>query len=470
MRITVLKRVLLSNVLIGLMVLAQSELALAETTVTRWNDAALQAIRSTKPGPPIVARALAITHTCMFDAWAAYDAKAIGTRFGGRLRRPLAERTLANKAKAISFAASICLTDLFPTQKSSFNNLLKSLGYVPSDKPTAKTDPINIGKTVAAAVLSFRHHDGSNQLGDLHPTPYSDYTGYKPVNTPTKIIDPDHWQPLLVNGKVQKFVTPHWGKVKPYALTSGKQFRGTMLMPASYKTSPRRYKEQAKQILEYTAHLTDEKKVIAEYWADGPKSELPPGHWDLFAQFVSERDHHTLDKDVKLFFAITNAIFDASIASWDGKRFYDCARPITAIHFLYKGQIVDSWNGAVDGADWQPYQVSTFPTPPFPEYGSGHSIFSSAGAETLRLFTGSDYFGNSVVIAGGWSRVEPGVVPAQDVMLYWPTFSEAAAEAGMSRLYGGIHFVDGDLQSRKIGRLVARQAWVKSLKYFGIKK
>ncbi|SJM93843.1 conserved hypothetical protein [Crenothrix polyspora] len=406
----------------------------------------------------------------MFDAWAAYDAKAIGTRLGASLRRPLAECTEQNKQKAISFAASACLTDLFPTEKASFDGLLKNLGYNPNDKPTAKADPVNIGKTVAAAVISFRHHDGSNQLGDLNPTPYSDYTGYKPVNTPTKIVDPDRWQPLLVGGKVQKFVTPHWGKVKPYALMSGKQFRDKMLPPASYKNSPRRYKEQARQILELAAHLTDEKKVIAEYWADGPKSELPPGHWDLFAQFVSERDHHTLDKDVKLFFAITNAIFDASIASWEAKRFYDYARPITAIHFLYKGKTVDSWDGAVDGANWMPYQVASFPTPPFPEYGSGHSIFSASGAETLKLFTGSDYFGNSVVIPGGWSRVEPGVVPAQDVTLYWSTFSEAAAEAGMSRLYGGIHFVDGDLQNRKIGRLVARQAWAKSLKYFGVKK
>ncbi len=470
MDISVVKRVFLTSGLILAVAFGKSEMASAATTVTRWNEAALQAIRTTKPGPPIVARALAITHTCMFDAWAAYDAKAIGTRRGASLRRPLVERTVQNKDKAISFAARACLVDLFPTEKTSFDKLMVSLGYDPNDKSNVKTDPANIGKTAAAAVLAFRHHDGSNQLGDLNLGPYSDYTGYKPVNTPTKIVDPDRWQPLLVNGEVQKFITPHWGKVKPYALTSGKQFRTVMALPASYKKSPKRYKEQAQQVLEYTAYLTDEKKVIAEYWADGPKSELPPGHWTLFATYVSERDHHSLDKDVKLFFAMTNAIFDASIASWDGKRFYDCVRPVTAIHFLYKGKVVDSWDGAVDGADWMPYQVSSFPTPPFPEYGSGHSIFSTAGAETLKLFTGSDYFGNSVLIPGGWSRVEPGVVPAQDITLYWATFSDAAAEAGISRRYGGIHFVSADLESRKIGRLVARQAWAKTLKYFGIKK
>ena len=134
---------------------------------------------------------------------------------------------------------------------------------------------------------------------------------------------------------MQKFIAPHWGKVKPYALVIGSQFRKDLLKPANYFTEPGRYKRQAQQVLEYSAHLSDEKKVIAEYWADGPSSELPPGHWTLFAEFVSERDHHSVDKDVKMFFAMTNAVFDASIASWDAKRAFDYVRPVTAIHFLY---------------------------------------------------------------------------------------------------------------------------------------
>lgn len=85
----------------------------AETIVTKWNDAALEAIRVTHPGPPIVARALAITHTCMFDAWTAYDKKAKGTQLDSHLRRPENEHTMANKSKAVSYAAHRCLSDLF---------------------------------------------------------------------------------------------------------------------------------------------------------------------------------------------------------------------------------------------------------------------------------------------------------------------------------------------------------------------
>jgi hypothetical protein len=77
-------------------------------------------------------------------------------------------------------------------------------------------------------------------------------------------------------------------------------------------------------------------------WSDGPNSEQPPGHWAMLAQFVSARDHHTLDDDVKMFFVLSNAIFDAGIAAWDAKRTYDSVRPVTAILVLYKGKTIRS--------------------------------------------------------------------------------------------------------------------------------
>lgn len=445
-----------------------SSSVLADTVITQWNEAALQAIRVTHPGPPIVARALAITHTCMFDAWAAYDKKAKGTQLEDHLRRPVNEHTIANKSKAVSYAAHRCLSDLFPSQVPSFDGLMSSLGYNPTDNSTDTNTAAGVGNVAAAAVLEFRHQDGSNQLGDLNGgAPYSDYTGYIPLNSPTSIVDPNHWQPLQVGSNIQSFIAPHWGLVKPYALKSGSQFRNSVPPPANYNTDSERYRVQAQQVVDYGAHLTDEKKVIAEYWADGPLSELPPGHWTLFATFVSNRDGHTLDQDVKMFFALTNAILDASIVSWDAKRYFDYVRPVTAIHFLFSGQEIPSWQGLVDGADWRPYQAESVVTPPFPEYFSGHSIFSAAGAETLKLFTKSDNFGNSVVIQAGSSKVEPGLVPAKNMVLYWATFTDAADEAGISRRFGGIHFVDGDIVARKLGRVVAKSAWKKTLGYFG---
>lgn len=240
--------------------------------------------------------------------------------------------------------------------------------------------------------------------------------------------------------------------------------------PALYGSQE--YTTQALELINISAHLTDEQKLIAEYWDNGPRTELPPGHWCLFAQFVSLRDHHSVNQDAGMFFAMTNAIFDASVASWSAKRVYDSVRPITAIPYLFHGQQIEAWvlnkgTQPMDGSQWQPYQKSTFPTPPFPEFISGHSTFSAAGAEVLRSFTGSDSFGDSVTFPAGSSTTEPGLVPAQTVTLYWPTFSDAADQAGISRRYGGIHFKAGDLSGRAVGRLVGAQAWAKARSYFG---
>jgi hypothetical protein len=267
---------------------------------------------------------------------------------------------------------------------------------------------------------------------------------------------------------VQKCLAPHWGDVRPFALQSGSQLRPAP--PARYPQG--HYRAQMEEVLHMSAGLTDREKVIVEYWADGPRSEQPPGHWNLFAQFVSQRDGHTLDRDVKLFFALNNAMMDAGIAAWEAKRYYDYVRPITAIRYLKAGKKVRAWAGpylgtrVIDGERWRPYHPETFLTPPFAEYVSGHSTFSAASAEILRLFTGSDVFGYSATIRAGSSRVEPGAVPAHDAVLRWATFSEAADEAGISRRYGGIHFRDADIEGRSMGRAVGQMAWAEAVRYF----
>jgi hypothetical protein len=466
--------------------------ASGDSVVLLWNEAALQGVRGSKLGPPMVARALAIVHTCLFDAWAAYDHQAVGTRLGGALRQPPGERTLANINTAISFAAYRAAVDLFPgDQLSVFDPLMRRLGYDPANTTDDITTPAGVGNVAAQAVLEFRHRDGANQLGDepggKPGMPYSDYTGYvspnQPMDTrgpfdPATVQDPNKWQPLRYVDATrtvvtQPFVGAHWQHVTPFALTNVAQLRSTT-GPAQYGSAV--FESQARALLALSAGLTDEQKMIAEYWADGPHSELPPGHWDLFAQFVSRRDHHGAHKhgvaaDVQLFFALTNAVFDASLCCWDNKRAFDSVRPITAIRYLFRGQQVLSWGGpyqgtrVMDGADWLPYQASTFPTPPFPEYSSGHSTFSAAGAEILKLFTESDDFGASVTFPAGSSKFESGAVPATDVTLRWATFSEAANQAGFSRRYGGIHFEQGDLDARSAGGRVARLAWAKAQRY-----
>ena len=448
-----------------------------DNLVLVWNQAALDSIRALPPAPTVAARALAIVHTAIYDAWAAYDPLAVGTRLGAKLRQPEAERTQANKNKAVSFAAYLALVDLFPARQAVFAQQMTDLGYVTDGSDTSSA--ASVGTIAGQAVLDFRHTDGANQLNG-----YADTSGYIPVNSWDQMKEPDHWQPLCVPLPApgatdcpaqQRFATPHWRTVTPFALTSAAQFRpdhGPAVTVLKGKPSDAFTKEVDQQ-LKYSAGLTDTQKVIAEYWEDPPGSVTPPGHWNLFAQWVSRRDHHSLDEDAKVFMALNNALLDASITAWDAKRQWNSVRPITAVRWLMKDQLVQAWGGpyqgtkTIRGQDWLPYQRANFVTPSFPEYLSGHSTFSAAAAMALKAATGSDTFGMSVTIPAGSSRIEPKTdtqpgVPAAPVTLSWKSFTAAADQAGISREYGGIHFNDGDFEARQAGEDVGLLVWSKA--------
>jgi hypothetical protein len=384
---------------------------------------------------------------------------ADGAHWTASLRQPPAERTPANKVEAISFAAHTALADLFPSQRARFDALLASLGY-------SSPGPAGVlGIGACETVLGIRHHDGSNQLGDMNGgAPYSDYTGYMPVNSVNAFTDPNRWQPLATPSGPQQFLTPHWGRVLPFAVADLDAIRPEP--PPRYPHGT--YINEANEVLHLNATLDDTRKMIAEYWADGPATVTPPGHWFLFAQEVSRRDGHTADEDVKMLFVLGNAVLDASIAVWDCKVAFDSPRPVSALRFLYDGKPVRAWGGPgvgtalIDGALFRSYIA----TPPFAEYVSGHSTFSSASAEILRSFTGSDVFAGSVNLSAGSSSVEPGLTPARTVTLSWASYTEAADQAGVSRRYGGIHFESGDLAGRALGRGVGRLVWKKALTLF----
>ena len=346
---------------------------------------------------------------------------------------------------------------------------------------------------------------------------YSDYTGYQPANQPGDIEFIELWTPDVVpsgNGesRTQEFLTPQWGNVTPFALESGSQFRpsapqpfllveGTVDLDAKTITlSDGRVLEisrdlvgtiinpefiaQAETVVEYSKDLTDKQKLIAEFWEDGAGTSFPPGTFMTFGQYVSERDRHTLDDDAQMFFALGNAELDAGIAAWDAKVAYDYARPVSVVRELGElgligeysselgGYAIEAFAGYGEGtetilaSDFITYQTPESDlSPPFAEYVSGHSTFSTAGAEVLKQFTGSDEFGASVFFPPGTSRFETGLTPQNNITLTWDTFSDAADESGISRLYGGIHFVEGDLNGRALGREVGNAVYAQAQFY-----
>lgn len=491
----------------------------AASVIREWNETLLEAVRENAPRPTVVSRSLFMTSAAAYDAWAAFDPRALAATPSNRgLRRPPSEHTEANRRIAVSHAMFQLLLHAYPSERPRFEARMRALGLDPGFQSTDPATPAGLGNRVAQNVISARANDGSNAARNfadtasaVFPVPYAAVNAADPAapNAPGGAqFDLNHWQPLRVpTGTVrdaqgqpvvdpmrpesyrdQTFLTPHWGSVRPFAIASA----AALLPPAPPRhgsqepyvdamgqrsTSHEAFVRQVTEVLEISGALDDRTKVIAEFWADGPRSETPPGHWNQLAQGVSLRDRHDIGADARLFLALNGALMDAGIATWNAKRVYDLVRPVSAIRDLFHGQQVRAWGGpnqgsrTILGQHWQPYQDPTFVTPPFSEFTSGHSGFSAASAAVLEGMTGSPRFFDGVTRIDrdldrdgqpdliGEFRAQPGYLrfetgPAAPVVLRWPTFKDAADEAGFSRLYGGIHFQDGDLRGREIGEQV----------------
>lgn len=508
------------------------------TVSVMWDRAAQQAVidTATPTGPTVASRAYAMTHTAIYDAWSAFDAVAVRVSFDEDGNNGALEAALSGgageKAEAMSFAAYTVLSALFPDQIDLFDTVMEAQGLDPSATGSAAAQ---LGIDAAEDLLALRDDDGSNQAGgytgsftptNSSPLDIQDIAAWTPENVP---LDPEDGSPE------QSFLTPHWLEVESFALPEdadgNTDFSQTLPPPpepffaAGYEGSSldmatktitlgaavtvggmdyaagdivevskaligsvinEGFIAQAEEVIDYSANLTDEDKIIAEYWEDGGGTAFPPGTFMAFAQYVSARDEHTLDEDAALFFAMGNAAMDAGIATWQAKVEYDYARPVRVIRDLGElgligeegfdevtgefGYVIEAFGGFDDdgkGIGTKMILAENFitfqrpgadPSPPFAEYTSGHSAFSAAGAEVLKLFTGSDDFGGSVTFEPDTIQFEDGV-PSSEVTLSWATFSEAADEAGLSRLYGGIHFNDGDLNGRALGRDVGEAAY-----------
>jgi hypothetical protein len=425
--------------------------------------------------PTVLSRQMMIWAVAMYDAWAAYDPLAVGTRLGGTLRRPIAEHTLANKNKAVSYASYRALLGVFPDDAAYLRDEMRAMGYDPADASVDTSTPQGVGNVAAEAVLAYRRRDGANQLGDEpggDGAPYSDYTHYQPANPPDRIVDADRWQPIpftRADGSqfTPGFLTPHWYRCKPMVLLSSDQFRAEP--PPTTKTNDAELRRQTEQVLAFNAGLTPREKAIVEFMRDGPRSTGQSGHWLRFAQDVSRRDAHDLDRDVKLYFAVAVAAFDAFVACWETKRYYDSSRPWTLVRHYFRGQRVRSWAGPQGGVveqpaeEWYPYSPRVFVTPPFPGYTSGHATVSGACAKILELFTGSDTYG---ALERRRCCLLTETTPGDEVTLELPTFSATAEMAAQSRALGGYHIpIDNDVGLR-IGRELAVWSWPKYREYF----
>lgn len=502
----------------------------------RWNEQILNAIRRDVPRPGVHARNLFHLSVAMWDAWAAYDATADGYLVRERLTAAdvaaAREEAISYAAyRVLEHRYAPRLSTGGAVSEVCFREFMNVLGYDPDDTTAAGDTPRALGNRIGAAVIAMRMDDGANEANN-----YADTTGWMPTNPPLyvdqpqiTVVDPDIWQQLdlavsitqngiPLGGGAQGYIGANWGLVTPFALTRGAPgetyFPGEMppsfgdavlfdqvaevilrsaeldpALPATIDTSPAStgdnslgandgdgYDLNPVTMAAYEPHvvpLGDFGRVLAEFWADGPRSETPPGHWNTLANYVADHPMHQrlwegtgteldeLEWDVRTYFALNGAVHDAAIAAWELKRAHTSSRPITLIRYMASlGQSSDPAGPSYDPGGLPLVEdlievITTESSAP----GERHQHLSAyVGEIAIRSWLGEPGDRRTMVGGSGWIRgvlwmpyqLRTFVTPAfPGFVSGHSTFSRSAAEV-LTRINGSPYFPGG------LGEFVAR--------------
>jgi hypothetical protein len=401
-----------------LLILSIPALARADT-ILYWNEVALSTIQRKSTPPPVAAWALAMVHVAVYDSVNSIEP----THQSFRLYAPPSSSATSREAAAAQ-AAFRMLLHLYPTERARLEGALaKSLTQVPEGPE--KTAGLRLGDIVAESIITWRRGDGSHQA-----------LAYKPGQ------QPGQWRPTPPD--YSPALLPQWAHVKPFGIAYRSQFRPALPPTLDSAEYARDFDEVKRLGAADSAARTEEQTQIAHFWADGPGTVTPPGHWNRIAQTVSRSGGLSEHDNARLFALLNVALADAAIACWDMKFACNLWRPVTAIH-----------EADTDGNDrtssdpaWQPL----LDTPPFPSCTSGHSTFSGAAARMLALFFGRDELRFSDTSG------------AERITRTYTSFSQAADEAGRSRIYGGIHFEFDNRAGLQSGRGIGQYVFDHYLK------
>ncbi len=376
--------------------------------VLRWNEIALQAIRAERTPPPVAARNLAIMHIAVFDA-----VNALTQTHRPYLVEVEPRAGTSPEATAVS-AAHRCLASMFPKQKDFLDAELKR-NWAELPAGSSRDQGWELGQFVADRILDQRRNDGSANAGGKYV--FKQGAGL--------------WEPTPT--QYTNALLPDWGYVTPFAIRKGTQHRPPG-PPALNSDAYRRSYDEVKAIGGKNSKTrTQEQTDIANFWADDVGTVTPPGHWNRIAQTLAKQRGNNLVENARLFALLNISLADAGILCWVLKFTYEFWRPVTAIRRGHDDPDPER--------DWLPL----LNTPPFPAYTSGHSTFSAAAATVL-----SDFFGNDKVHFATTSEGLPGATRSFDSI--WA----AAEEAGMSRIFGGIHWQFDNQDGLAVGRTVGR--------------
>ncbi len=407
---------------------------------TEWNTSLLEVVREStapvtsdpeqliKPPPPLVARYLAMMHGAMFDAVNAIEGSHEGYAYTAS----------ASNGGSLEAAAAIAAYDVVKSfystdaQMAIWDKTLQECLNSVADG-TDKDIGIAVGEAAAQAMLDRRANDGADtQVSYVPGTDAGDWNPTFPSFLPATL--------------------PQWPDVTPFAMTSGDQFRPA----APPALSSPEYAAAVDEVMRLgkvdSTERTEDQTAIAKFWADGGGTVTPPGHWNSIAVEIGLNRNLSLVENARMLALLNYALADAGIACWDGKYAYDLWRPIDAI----RKADADGNAATTQVSGWTPLLV----TPSFPAYASGHSTFSAAAATVLGSIFGTEFVFTSRADLGS-TGVWP---PSEDVtnlpVRSFDSFMEAAQEAGISRIYGGIHYSFDNAAGLSTGQNVG--AWAAS--------
>ncbi len=394
---------------------------------TTWFDMLYDVVKIERTAPPPASRIYGIASVALYES-------IIGGSSGNRslvgqlndlvsLPTPRQDNKKYHWPTVANSALATVIRGLYPTASQPSMDRIDALErqfasqfqmMVPGPEYSRS---VALGQDVANAVLGWSASDG---LSTFNACPY----------VPAAVAGP--WQPTPPAFN-QNPLQPCWGQIRPMVLKSGSECAapGNPL----FSTDPSsEFYGAALEVYETGVSLTSEQKTIADYWADGAGATgTPPGHWIAIVGQLSRNNGLSLMASSEAFARVGIAIHDAFIECWHTKYVYNLERPVTYI----RAQIDSTWS-------------SYIATPAFPSYHSGHSTQSGAAATVL-----TDQFG--VLLFTDTTHTDHGLVPTQ-VPRSFGSFEEAAEEAAISRLYGGIHYRfdnnDGLASGRCIGNLI----------------
>lgn len=398
-----------------------------EQVLQNWYKLMLELVRHTPTyTPPVASRAFAYVGITGFEAVAGGTNKlqTLAGQVNGLTGVPARDANVPyDDGVVLQAALSTAVKSFFSNTGPTGQRAMAAMERVLTEKTTADLPgdvtarSTALGVAIAQHVIDWSLTDGGAVVENMG-FPYDYALG----------TAPGAWVPTSKIVQQQKPLLPDWGNNRTFAMPDGATCG--LPPPPAYSTEPgSAFYEEAKEVYETVKALTPEQRQIARFWSDDPMlSPTPPGHWISIAMQVQTATGAPLIEQVDLQARLGIALADAFIGCWNAKFDYDLLRPVTYIR-------------ATMDPKWEPILI----TPPFPEYPSGHSTQSGAAAEVLTAFFGEDFAFEDA------THLDDGLKPRR-----FPSFRAAAQEAGMSRLYGGIHFRSAIDQGLDQGRCIGR--------------